>query len=492
MKICVLNDPLWGSFDPTSYLQSYDWALRDIHKATAVKELQSMLREGFDLFFCLLDGAWDEARPGIEVIQALERMNIPFTGADSAFFEPTREAMKRACHFWGIQAPRGIFLSSTKDIGRSLSGLNYPLLIKHPNSYGSVGLTRNSRVETPIQLCEQVEIMLARFGGALVEEFIEGREFSVLVAENPRDVSDPIAYVPVEFIFPPGDSFKHEEMKWVRYAQMRCLPVTEPALVARLQDMSKKMFTSLNGCGFGRCDIRMNASGELFMLEINPNGAVMYPLNDPGTADLILINDPGGHKSFIENLIQAALARHARRQQKHTVRFDLLHGFGTYANSTILKGETIIPFEGLPHNLVSRKHVMNDWGDEKRARFFSHAYPMTDEIFVMWDRDPELWKPLNHSCSPNAWFKGLDVVARKDIRSGEQITLDYATFFADDMPAFNCHCGSANCRKIILGTDYLQPFVNRYGEHVSDYIRQKRVGRNSINTIMNMSEAEVS
>jgi hypothetical protein len=35
-------------------------------------------------------------------------------------------------------------------------------------------------------------------------------------------------------------------------------------------------------------------------------------------------------------------------------------------------------------------------------------------------------------------------------------------------------CEAPECRKIIRGTDYLQPFVDRYEGHVSDYVRQKR------------------
>ena len=51
----------------------------------------------------------------------------------------------------------------------------------------------------------------------MVEEFIEGREFTCLVAENPDDPENPITFKPVEFIFPEGESFKHYDMKWVEY-----------------------------------------------------------------------------------------------------------------------------------------------------------------------------------------------------------------------------------------------------------------------------------
>jgi D-alanine-D-alanine ligase len=94
---------------------------------------------------------------------------------------------------------------------------------------------------------------------------------------------------------------------------------------------------------------------------------------------------------------------------------------------------------------------------------------------VSWSPDPEHWKPINHSCDPNAWLRGLDLVARRKISAGEEITVDYATFYNERMEDFVCHCGASGCRKIIRGADYREPFVAAYGEHVSDYIRTKRL-----------------
>jgi len=475
MKICVLNDPEWGGFTPDSYLVDYDWEMRDLHKSTVVMELRELVHAGYDLFMNPCDGAWDEDRPGIEVVQALERFNVPFTGADSAFFEPTRDMMKRVCNFYGIQTPAGVFVEDVNNIEQLLAGLRFPLMVKHPNSYASVGLTKESKVNSAEQLKTQIERMVIRFGGALVEEFIEGREFSVLISENPDNPAEPIAYGPVEFIFPSGESFKHELIKWINYNDMKCIPVDQPDLIVKLQDMSKKMFLGLNGTGYGRCDVRMSSEGELFMLEINPNGAVFYPPDEPGTADYILKYDARGHKYFVDTLFRAALAHHARKQTKWAVRFDLREGFGTFATQWVKEGETVISFEGQPHTLMSKFYAKHVLPEEDQELFFRHAYPLTDEIYVMWEKDSSQWKPLNHACDPIAWFDGLNVVARRDIQPGEQITIDYAMLYGEDMPLFDCHCDSPTCRGIIRGTDYLEPFVKRYGDHTSPYVSGKRV-----------------
>jgi D-alanine-D-alanine ligase len=255
---------------------------------------------------------------------------------------------------------------------------------------------------------------------------------------------------------------------------MKCIPVDQPDLISRLQDMSKKMFLGLNGTGYGRCDVRMNSEGELFMLEINPNGAVFYPPDEPGTADYILKYDSRGHKFFVDTLFRAAIAHHARRQTKWAVRFDLREGFGTFATQQVDEGETVIIFEGQPHTLMSKSYAINNFTKEDQDLFFRHAYPLTDDVYVVWEKDCSQWKPLNHSCDPNAWFDGLNVVARRVIQPGEQITIDYAMLYGNDMPLFECHCDSPTCRGIIRGTDYLEPFVKHYGGHTSPYVSGKR------------------
>jgi hypothetical protein len=42
-----------------------------------------------------------------------------------------------------------------------------------------------------------------------------------------------------------------------------------------------------------------------------------------------------------------------------------------------------------------------------------------------------------------------------------QITMDYATFCVHNMREFECACGAASCRRMVQGTDYLQPWVER-------------------------------
>ena len=46
----------------------------------------------------------------------------------------------------------------------------------------------------------------------------------------------------------------------------------------------------------------------------------------------------------------------------------------------------------------------------------------------------------------NTAYRGLDVVALRDIPAGEELTLDYADYCNDSAAAFDCRCGAPNCR----------------------------------------------
>jgi hypothetical protein len=323
-------------------------------------------------------------------------------------------------------------------------------------------------------LCEQGAKTIEAYGGALIEEFVDGREFTVLVAENPDDEFDPVVYQPVEFRFPEGESFKHFDLKWKDYGKMTCVACDDHDLACRLKDMSRKFFVGLGGTGYGRCDIRMNGEGELFMLEINPNCEAFYPPEDAGSADFILLNDPAGHRGFIEKIIRAALQRQRRHIQRWRINRHPKGDFGMYAALEIAAGEVIERYEEQAHVLVSKAHVTRFWNAGQQELFSRYAYPISDELYVIWSNDPERWKPINHSCDPNAWLDGLNLTARHKIAAGEQITIDYATFCNESLEEFTCSCGSPDCRGIIRGTDYRKSFLERYGDHVSDYVRTHR------------------
>jgi D-alanine-D-alanine ligase-like ATP-grasp enzyme len=487
LRICVLHSSYerssapFAAHDPVGSLAHYapehSWRMEGIHKATAVAQLRALVQEGYDVFVNLCDGAWDEDRAGLEVVQILERFGQAFTGSTSSFYEPSRETMKRVCHYAGIGTPGFTFVHDAADVDRALAHLRFPMIVKHPSSYGSIGMGRDARCADSTELRAVVDRNLAAFGGALIEEFIEGREFTVLVAEPGLGESIPRTWAPLEYTFPPGESFKHFDLKWRDWQGMGTQPVTDPELAARLRADAQRFFTAIGGTGYGRCDVRMDSEGRLYTLEINPNCGIFYPEDAFGSADFILSLEPGGHRAFLLHILDCALRRQAATQPISVVSFDPVRGYELVATRDLSEGTLVQQGEERPHFLVSRRNVEQRWTPQTQRWFRQYAWPLTEGVSAMWSDRPEDWQPINHSCDPNCWLEGLDLTARRPIQKGEALTMDYATFCGPDMEPFDCACGALGCRGTVRGNDaLLAEVIAAYGDHVSDYVRRWRGG----------------
>jgi len=174
-------------------------------------------------------------------------------------------------------------------------------------------------------------------------------------------------------------------------------------------------------------------------------------------------------------MLDFALVKQNRLKKKFIVQLDPKKGNCLLAAQNILEGELIYQYEEKAHRLVSKSRVDKEWDQRFKQFFTDFCWPISEELWVMWDVEPDSWKPINHSCDPNSWIDGLDLVARKPISKGEEITMDYGTMYAIEQgPKFVCHCNSPLCRGGWKPDDYVQPwFTERYGNHVTDHVRQK-------------------
>jgi D-alanine-D-alanine ligase len=314
MYICVLSSlpqPPDSPYDPGPHLDGRKWRHHVVQVEKVEDQIKALMDDGVDIFINLCDGTPDEPVSGVPLIKALEKLGAAFTGADSQCFDPTRQEMKRVAARVGVPTPATTFAKSMADVERASRTLRFPMLVKPPHGYASCGITRDSRVTNVENLKKQAAITLKNEGRALIEEFIEGREFTCLIAENPDDADHPLTFKPVEFIFPEGESFKHYDMKWVDYDKMRVVTLDDPEIERRVREYTVKVFQEFHARGYARCDYRQGRDGEIYMLEINPNCGVFYPPAEPGSADFSLINDPVGYQGFLDLIIRSGLKRQA-------------------------------------------------------------------------------------------------------------------------------------------------------------------------------------
>ncbi len=111
------------------------------------------------------------------------------------------------------------------------------------------------------------------------------------------------------------------------------------------------------------------------------------------------------------------------------------------------------------------------------------AYQIGDDLFSAYSTEEELrvWRSglagdyFNHSCVPNAGFRGMiEVVAMREIEAGEQITFDYAMCSTQSFDDMDCLCGAESCRKRFTGDDWKMPELQRrYRSYFQPYIEEK-------------------
>jgi hypothetical protein len=82
---------------------------------------------------------------------------------------------------------------------------------------------------------------------------------------------------------------------------------------------------------------------------------------------------------------------------------------------------------------------------------------------------------VNHSCEPNVGMGGnILLVSMRDIAPREELTIDYALFLGDPGFAMQCRCGTAACRGVVKGTDWMRiDLRERYRGWFSWWLQQK-------------------
>jgi len=155
------------------------------------------------------------------------------------------------------------------------------------------------------------------------------------------------------------------------------------------------------------------------------------------------------------------------------VRTSTIEGHGLFACAPIAAGTVVLRLDG---RLVSTA--------ELDALFATPHEEYIDTITV--DEDVHLVLPpgtiahhANHSCDPNLWHEGpYEIVARRDIAAGAELTVDYATNSGAPGFVMACRCGAASCRGEITSDDWRLPELQaRYRGHwvpaLAERIRQQ-------------------
>jgi len=421
-----------------------------LNKLSTYQQLKQLKEKKYDIYINLCEGYLEWKVPSIDVITSLDLLELPYTGPSANLYDPTKAIMKYLAFCESVKTPAHIVIESYDEIDALPGNLQFPLFVKPAKAGDSLGVDDASKANNLEDLKKKVQAILDEFGSALVEEYIDGREFTVLVCGN-ADGRTCTSFKPIEYIFPEGFAFKTYALKTSELHPNANISVEDKALSAQLQSIAEQVFLSFNGVGYARMDFRMNHKGEIFFLEINFTCSVFYAEGYEGSADYILMHDGVGKRGFLERIIVEGMARHQRKQKLFSIKGNSISGYGIYAKYDLPKHTLLFKGEERAQRIVTKKYVDDHWDEREKLNFRRYAYPISKDTYILWDLQPEEWSPQNHSCDANCEYQGLNVVTNRNIQKGEELTLDYAQFLDHTMEPFECQCGSAKCRGLIRG-----------------------------------------
>jgi D-alanine-D-alanine ligase-like ATP-grasp enzyme len=461
MKVCVLQPDYsttnvdYKNYDPPRELASLlaDDDVVDhvfLNKLTTYRQLQDLSKQGYDIFVNLCEGYLEWEVPSIDVIHSLELLNLPYTGPNPILYDPPKPLMKYVAYCAGVKTPASVEISSFAEVVEVLEKLEFPMFVKPAKAGDSLGVDEHSLVHNQEELQEKVTTILKEYSEILVEEYVDGREFTVLVAAN-KDGKSCTVYKPVEYVFPEGRTYKTYALKTSELHPESNVPVHNFKIEKKLKLATEQIFTAFGGVGYARLDFRMDQNNDIYFLEINFTCSAFYKDSYQGSADHILNYDPAGKSGFLKHIIAEGIARHKARQKKYKLKGSPVAGYGIFATQKIKKNEVIFAGEEMAQRIVSKRFVEANWNERQKSDFRHYAYPVSREVYILWDENPVHWSPQNHSCNANTAYNGLNVIATKNIAEGEELTVDYATFLDENLEPFACQCGAENCREIVVG-----------------------------------------
>jgi D-alanine-D-alanine ligase len=242
-----------------------------------VEKLVRGLREPApDLVFNLMETFGKSQLGAVGVVGMLDLIGVPYVGGGPGEFylQEDKGLTKKLLAFDGIKYPDFAVFGRSADLETG-GNMRMPLIVKPLRMDASIGIDAKALVTNSTEMMERVALIHKKIkDAALVEEYIDGREFYVGVIGN----QSPTAFPPIEIDFsglPEGaPRILDHRAKWVRssveYKGTKAVLADVPEeLLARLLRVSLDAYRALRVRDYGRIDMRLTAAGEIYVIEVN-------------------------------------------------------------------------------------------------------------------------------------------------------------------------------------------------------------------------------
>jgi D-alanine-D-alanine ligase len=242
----------------------------------ARKLVGALIDDRPDLVFNMMEMFGDDCCADIAVAGLLDILGLTYTGAGPGelYLNQDKALGKKLLAFENILYPRFAVFSRNADFETG-GNLKMPMFVKPLRMDASIGIDTKALVHDTTTMMKRVLTIHEECNdAALAEEYIEGREFYVGILGN----QEPTALPPIEVDFsglPEGaphvlDSKAKWETDTAEYKGTKSVIAELPdELRAKLHKVSLEAYRALRVRDYGRVDLRLTDTGDIYVLEVN-------------------------------------------------------------------------------------------------------------------------------------------------------------------------------------------------------------------------------
>ena len=283
------------------------------HRAAGVLRLEDIpgaLRESSGAIVFNLVERLDGRISDFNMVPAVcEALRHPYTGNPSDCLSLTLDKWltKARLGAWGVDTPAGFVVPVGATVDPRVAPPP-PLMVKPLQSDGSEGIDAGSVVaDAAGALAAAVRRVHERCGQpALVEPYIDGREFNLSVYERAgAPVVLPVSEIDFS-LFPAGrPHIVDYEVKWIpgtipgHVSPRRCPANVDEPLAARLRALALRAWDACGCRGYARVDMRVDRAGRPYVLEVNANPDISPKAGLPAALAAARISFP----EFIQEIL---------------------------------------------------------------------------------------------------------------------------------------------------------------------------------------------
>jgi D-alanine-D-alanine ligase len=308
----------WDTFETIDAVRSALASFNDVIMVEADENAFEKFKEYRpDIVFNIAEGINGISREA-QIPAMLDMLNIPYTGSDPLTLATCldKARTKEILSYHKIRTAKFLTASNKNDLKNF--NLNFPVIIKPVAEGSSKGIFNNSYVENLFALENAVDNNFEKYNQpSLIEEFLSGREFTVAIVGNDGDLTV-LPVVEINFDTLPGNlvPIYSYEAKWIVDKRenplniFTCPAIIDKDLENKIKEAALKTFKVLNCKDWSRIDIRLDATGEPNIIEINPLPGILPDPKDnscfPKAARALGWN----YSQMLNNVLYVAAKRH--------------------------------------------------------------------------------------------------------------------------------------------------------------------------------------